>query len=38
MSDQEETLPTQLAIPSVAIYSQTPPQSPTNTKGNLADN
>ena len=38
MSDEEETLPTPLAIPSVAIYSQIPPPSPMNTKSNLADN
>ena len=38
MSDEEETLPTPLAIPSVAIYSQIQPPSLMSTQSNLADN
>ena len=37
MSDEEETLPTPLAIPSV-VYSQIQPPSLMSTQSNLADN
>lgn len=37
MTDEEGNLPSSL-IPSVAVYSQIPPPSSMNTKGNLAEN